>query len=87
MGNIILGILSVLSFVLAFVSEEYRIVAILLAFVLLVILIVSVLSFEIFNLKSEQSMLAEKLKIHEHLISMKAEIKELQREVFNDKKK
>jgi len=65
-GNVTLGVLSVLSFVLAFISEEYRIIAILLAFVLLVILIVSVLGFEMFYMKSEQSRLVEKLKIYEH---------------------
>jgi glucan phosphoethanolaminetransferase (alkaline phosphatase superfamily) len=37
---------------------------------------------ELDNQKSEQQKLVEKLKIHEQLIDMKAEVKELQKKVF-----
>jgi len=55
---------------------------------LLVILIISIqiktndLIDKISSLESGQQKLKEKLKIHEQLIDMKAEIKELQKEVF-----
>jgi len=42
---------------------------------------------ELENQKLEQQKLNEKLKIYEQLIDMKAEIKELQNEVFYGKKK
>lgn len=82
----ILGTLAILSLVLAYVSEEYRIFAIIFAFVLFIILIISVQSFQLSSFQSNQKRFGEKLKIHESLIDIKSEIKELQKEVFKNGK-
>jgi len=79
--DIILGVLSILSIILALVSEEYRVLAIIFAFVLLIILLLSVFLMEIYSIKENQYRISEKLKIHEQLIDIKAEMKSLQEEV------
>ncbi len=79
--DLILGLLSILSVLLAVISEEYRILAFTVAFVLFIILIISNQGVEISRLKFGQEKLAEKLKIHEQLIDIKSELKRLQKEV------
>jgi len=80
-GDIILAGLSVLSFVLAFISEEYRLIAIIFAFVLLILLLISFqfLEFsslkkdllkEISELKNGQKRNSERLKIYERLAKL-----------------
>jgi len=73
--DLIIGILTFLSLMLAFISEEYRIIAIIFAFVLSIILIVSLQSLEISNLKLEQRKLSEKLKIYKRLAKIEERLK------------
>lgn len=80
--NIILGILSILSFVLAFLSQEYRLIAIALAFILAIIIIISAQEYKIKELKVSQAKLEEKLKIHEQLIEIKKDIEILKEKRF-----
>ena len=82
-GDIILAGLSVLSFVLAFVSEEHRLIAIIFAFVLLILLLISFQFLEFSNLKKDllkeipklkngQKRNSERLKIYERLAKLEA---------------
>jgi uncharacterized membrane protein YqjE len=80
--NILLGLVAVLSFVWSVFSEQYRIIAIVLGFVLIIVMILSEQNSKIQNLVNEQKKLEEKLKIHEQLIDIKSDIKELQKKVF-----
>jgi len=77
--DILLGGLTILSAVWAFISEQYRLLAIIISFILLTIVILSKQSSKIGDIIFEQKRLEEKLKIHEMLIEMKAEIKYLQK--------
>ena len=79
--DIILILLAILSSIWAFISKQYRIWAIIIAFILMTIIILSKQNKNIDSLIFEQNRLLEKLKIHEQLIDMKAEIKELQKKV------
>jgi hypothetical protein len=77
--NIILAFITVLSFVWSYFSEQNRIVAVILGFVLLLIIILTAQDKKIESIEKEQRRLEEKLKIYEQLINIKADIKELQR--------
>lgn len=80
--NLLLGLLATLSFVWAFFSEQYRIIAIVLGFILIVIIMLSEQNNKIQSLSEENKKFNEKLKIHEQLVNMKADIQELQKKVF-----
>jgi hypothetical protein len=84
--NILLGLIAVLSFVWSVFSEEYRIIAIMLGFVLIIVIILSEQNSKVKDLINEQRKVEEKLKIYEQLINMKANIKELQKKVFKNGK-
>jgi len=73
--DLILGALSLLSIVLAFVSQEYRIFAVSAFFILLIIVILSSQSIEISKIKEEQKKTFERLKIYERLSKVEAMIK------------
>ncbi|MDO8459532.1 MAG: hypothetical protein Q7S74_00330 [Nanoarchaeota archaeon] len=75
--DIILGILTILSFILAFISEEYRIPATILAFVLMIVIIISLEHVKINEIATDNFKLHEKLKIYEQLIDIKSELKYL----------
>jgi len=83
--DIILALLAILSAIWAFVSEQFRILAVIIAFTFLAIVILSKQSQKISEITSEQKRINEKLKIHEQLIDIKADIKELQKEAFKRK--
>ena len=85
--DVLLGLLTILSFVLAFVSEEYRILAIIFAFILMVLIALSKQNKKIGEIKFNQRRLSERLKIYEMFIDMKSDIKELQREVLKNGKR
>ena len=80
--DLLLGCLTILSAIWAFISERYRLLAIIIAFVLVTIIVLSKQNQKIFEMCLEQKKLIEKLKIHEQLTDIKAEIKEIQRNVF-----
>lgn len=80
--DILLGILTILSASWAYISEKNRTIAIVLAFILITIIIISKQNKKIFDMNSEQKRLEEKLKIHEMLIDIKSDIKEIQKKVF-----
>lgn len=77
--NIILGLLTVLSFVWAYLSEENRIIAAIIGFLLIMIILFSERNIKVQELAEEQKRLGEKLKIHEQLVDIKADIKYLQK--------
>lgn len=79
--NLILGFLSVLSFIWSFLSEQHRLIAIVIGFVFLMIIITSEKNIKIQEITEEQKRLGEKLKIHEQLIDIKADIRVLQKRV------
>ncbi len=58
------------------------IIAISISIIIVVYMKINEINQELDNQKIEQNRLAEKLKIHEQLINIKAEIKTLQKEVF-----
>ena len=72
--NIILGLLTVLSFIWAYISEQNRIIAIVIGFLLIVIILVSEKNIKLQQLTESQKRLQEKLKIHEQLIEIKKDI-------------
>ena len=72
--NIVLGLLSILSFIWSFMSQENRIVAIVIGFVLIVFILISEKNVRLQKLEEGQKKLEEKLKIHEQLISIKKDI-------------
>ena len=80
--NIVLGAITLLSFVWAYLSENNRIIAIIIGFLLIVLILISERNEKLNALSEEQKKMGEKLKIHEQLTDMKADIKELQRKVF-----
>lgn len=80
--NIISVIFSIASFIWSIFSEQYRIIAVLIGFVLIIIILVSEQNKRVNSLLNEHKRLEEKLKIHEQLINIKADIQELQKKVF-----
>ena len=72
--NIVLELLSMLSFIWSFMSKENRIVAIVIGFVLIVFILISEKNVRLQKLEEGQKKLEEKLKIHEQLISIKKDI-------------
>ena len=84
--NVILGILTLLSFIWSAVSKEYRIIAIVIGFMLLIFLIVSEQDTKVNEIFKDQKRVEEKLKIHEQLIDIKADIKYLKEVKRNGKK-
>lgn len=85
--DVIAFILSFLSFAWAIISEEFRILAITLSFLLGIILVISSQNSQINKIIYGQKKLEEKLKIHEQLIDIKAEIKNLKERIKNGKGK
>ena len=85
--DIILALLAILSAIWAFVSEQFRILAVIIAFTFLAIVILSKQSQKISEITSEQKRINEKLKIHEQLINIKADIRYLEREVIKNEKR
>lgn len=79
--DILLGLLTILSAIWAFISEEYRLVAIVLSFILVTIIIISKQNTKIFEVESQQKRTLERLKIYEMLVDIKSDIKQLQKEV------
>ena len=77
--NLILALLGVVSIVWAVFSEEQRIIAIVIAFILLMVIILSEQNYKIDSIYNEQNRIEEKLKIHEQLINIKADIELLKR--------
>jgi len=69
-----LGLLSILSFALAFISEEYRLIASISAFVLLIFLVLSFQFLEISEIRNEQKKNSERLKIYERLSKLEAKM-------------
>ncbi|MBS3075535.1 hypothetical protein J4429_03670 [Candidatus Pacearchaeota archaeon] len=66
-----------------FLSNNFiLIIAISVSIIIVVYMKINEINQELDNQKIEQNRLSEKLKIHEHLINIKAEIKTLQKEVF-----
>jgi len=78
MINIILGLLSVISFTWSFISAENRTIAITIGFILLLLLTISDKNKKVQQIENEQKRLKEKLNIHQQLIDIKADIKNLQ---------
>ncbi len=76
------AVLAFLSFIFAYISDKYRELAIIFGFILMIIGIVSIQNSKIFEIVLEQRRLDEKLKIHEQLVTIKADICELKKEVF-----
>ena len=72
--DMFLIVLSVLSFVWSFFSEEYRLLALVLGFVFIIVAVMSVKNEKIEVMFEEQRKLGEKLKIHEQLIDIKKDI-------------
>ncbi len=62
--DIILGLLAIISFVWAFISEENRTLGIVLGFMLMIIIVVSTEKTRISDAELELKRLGEKLKIH-----------------------
>ena len=77
--DLILGLITILSFAWAIISKEYRILAIIFAFILMVLIAISKQNKKTSNIEFNQIRLGEKLKIYEMLINMKADIKYLQK--------
>ncbi len=73
--NFILGLLSILSFIWSFISEENRIIAITIGFILIIFILISEKNIKLENLENEQKRIEEKLKIHEQLIDIKSDIR------------
>ena len=73
--NIILGALTILSFIWAYLSEENRIIAIMFGFILVILIIISERNENIRIIEKSLQKLEEKLKIHEQLIDINADIK------------
>lgn len=86
-ANIILGVITALSFVWAYVSEENRIIAIIFSFILIIILIISERNKEISMIKEDIKKLKEKLNIYEQLIDIKSDIKLLKEKNQNERYK
>lgn len=85
--NIALGIISLLSFALAFISERYRTTAIIIAFILLIIVLISTQEYKIAELGKRNQRLEEKLKIHEQLIEIKKDRALLkEKNTYNEKR-
>ena len=84
--NLILGLFFILSFFWAIISEEQRITAMVIGFILISIIIVSEKNIRIKILEEEQIKLKEKLNIHEQLINIKADLKELQNKIAKNEK-
>lgn len=82
-SNILLVVLSLSSFIWSVISPEFRTPAMMIGFVMLVLLILSEQNTKLEILSAEYSRLNEKLKIHEQLIDIKADIKELKRKNKN----
>ena len=84
--DVIISLLGILSFIWSFFSPENRVIAIIVGFALFILMFLSEQNQRIKEIISEHRGLEEKLKIHEQLIDMKAEIKNL-KEIINGKKK
>ena len=80
--NVILGLLTILSFIWSYISEENRVIAIVIGFLLIVLILFSEKNERLNVLSQNQTRLEEKLKIHEQFIDIKSDIKELQKNVF-----
>ena len=78
-SNILLIVLSISSFIWSVISPEFRTPAMMIGFVMLVLLIISEQNMKIESITSEYFRLNEKLKIHEQLIDIKADIREIKR--------
>ncbi len=72
--NIVLGILSALSFIWSYISKENRTIAIIIGFLLILFIFISEKNIKLQNLEENQKRLEEKLKIHEQLIDIKKDI-------------
>ena len=72
--NIVLGFLTILSFIWSFISEENRILAVIIGFILIILIIFSEKNTKIQIIEEELKRLKEKLKIHEQLIDIKKDI-------------
>ncbi len=72
--NIILGTLTGLSFIWAYLSENNRIIGIILGFILMILIIISEKNKDIAIIKEELKKLKEKLNIHQQLINIKKDI-------------
>lgn len=77
-----LAFIALLTFILSYFSEQYRIIAIMAGFILIIMVMMSNQNKKIQDMKEEQKRLQEKLKIHESIINIKADIQELQKKVF-----
>jgi hypothetical protein len=77
--DIILGVLTFLSVIWAIISEPYRILAIIISFVLLTIIIISKQNMEISIISSELKRIEEKLKIHESIRNIEARLISLEK--------
>ena len=78
--NIVLGILTVLSIIITFISEKYRLISIVITFIFIIIIIISMQQINISDIQKEQNKLKEKLNIHQQLIDIKAELKSLRQD-------
>ncbi|MBS3088743.1 hypothetical protein J4402_03090 [Candidatus Pacearchaeota archaeon] len=72
--NIILGLLTILSFLWSYFSEENRIIAMIIGFLLIVLIMVSEKNARIDELEIRQKKLEERLKIYERLNKLELEV-------------
>lgn len=84
--NIILGLLSFMSFIWSYISVENRTIAIVIGFMLTIIIFISEKNIKVQNLEEELKRLGEKLKIHEQLVDIKKEIALLKIKDKNERK-
>ena len=78
--NLILGLITVISFVWAYVSEENRVIAIIIAFMLIILIIVSEQSSKVERVEGEMKRIEEKFKIYKELSILRAEVDLLKRD-------
>ena len=84
--NIVLGLLTIMSFIWSYISPENRIIAVIIAFVLIILIFISEKNIKIRELEEGQRKIEEKLKIHEQLIDIKKEIELLKMRGKNERK-
>ncbi len=77
----ILGILGIVIGLLAFINEEYRLIAALIFSAAVVFYTIQSFSQELEKHETRVQRLEEKLKIHEQLINLKADVEYLKKEV------
>ena len=85
--NVILGLLTILSFVWSYFSEENRIIAVIIGFLLIVLILVSEKNDKLYSVLENQKRIEEKLKIHEQLIDIKSRLLNLEGRNKDEKKR